>query len=199
MWKVCAILSIMENNHDPITPAATEAAAWLDDAEASRAALARDIKTPSWFFTSIGAAIAVQIATTAVGVAHPSPSTLVALAAGIAFLVAVAAVQLTRFRQLNGVWLGGLLSRAVLGFDTLASVAYGVAAAAAIFAAFSSQWWLVISLSITGGAAYALSGRRWLRAYRSEPATHARGESLAWVTLVALAALALLALLLLNH
>lgn len=199
MWKVRVILSTMENDQGHNHPAAAEAATWLDDAEASRAALALGIETPSWFFTSIGAAIAAQIGTTAVGVAHPSPSTVAALVGGIAFLVAVAAVQLTRFRQLNGVWLGGLLSRAVLGFDTLASVAYGVAATAAILAAFSRQWWLVILLSIAGGATYALSGRRWLRAYRSEPAAHARGESLQRIMLVAVTALALLAVLLLNH
>ena len=189
----------METTPERVKPAATEAAAWLNDAEASRAALARGIKTPSWFFTSIGAAIAAQIATTAVGLADPSLWTLAALAAGIAVLVAVAGVQLARFRQLNGIWLSGLLSRVVLGTETLASVAYAVAAAGAIVAAFYAQWWLVITWSIIGGAAYALSGRRWLRAYRAEPAAHARGESLAWLALITVAALAGLALLLLNH
>lgn len=188
----------MENNPESTSPTATEASTSLNDAEASRAALARDIRAPSWFFTSIGAAIATQIATTAVGLAAPSPWTLAALAAGIAVLVAVAGVQLARFRQLNGIWLGGL-SRVVLGFETLTSVAYGVAAGGAILAAFYTQWWLVISWSIIGGVAYALSGRRWLRAYRSAPAAHARGESLAWLALATVAALALLALLLLYR
>ena len=189
----------MENKPERISPVATEASAWLNDAEASRAALARGIKTPSWFFTSIGAAIAAQIATMAVGLADPSPWTLAALAGGIAVLVAMAGVQLSRFRQLNGIWLGGLLSRVVLGTETLASVAYGVAAGGAILAAFYTQWWLVISWSIIGGTAYALSGCRWLRSYRSAPAAHARGESLAWLALITVAALAGLALLLLNH
>jgi len=189
----------MENKSERISPAATEASVWLNDAEASRAALARGIKTPSWFFTSIGAAIAAQIGTTAVGLADPSPWTVAPLAAGMAALATVAGVQLARFRQLNGIWLGGLLSRVVLGTETLASVAYGVAFGGAIWAAFDTRWSLMISCSIIGGAAYALLGRRWLRAYRSAPARHARGESLAWLALITVAGLTGLALLLLNH
>ncbi len=116
-------------------------------------------------------------------------------------MIAVAGVQLARFRQLNGIWLRGLLSRVVLGTETHASVAYGVAATGAIVAAFYTRWWLVISCSIIGGAAYARSGRRWLRAYRSAPAAHARGESLAWLALALTLATVLtgFALLFLNH
>jgi hypothetical protein len=189
----------MENASGRHTPTAAEASAALNDAEAARATLARSTKVPSWFFTSIGAAIAVQIASTAIGVADPSSSTLVALASGIAVLIAVAGVQLARFRQLNGVRLGGLLSRVVLGTGTLASASYAVAAVAAILGAFDKRWWLVATSSIIGGALYALGGRRWLRAYRAEPALHARGESLATLALLTGAALAGLALLLLYH
>src|ERR671937_303711 len=46
---------------------AEEASAALLDAEATRATLADHIATPSWFFVSIGVAIAAQIATVAVG------------------------------------------------------------------------------------------------------------------------------------
>ncbi len=187
----------MENM--PKHPTAAQAAAALTDAEASRTLLAQRIRTPSWFFTSIGAAIAAQIASTAVGVGAPSRWTLAALAAGIAVLLAVAGVQLVRFRRLNGVWLGGFLSRVVLGTGTLASTSYAVAATVAILAAFDAQWWQVPTWSIIGGAAYALSGRRWLRAYRAEPALHARGDSLVWLGLITVAALAGLALLLINR
>ena len=154
---------------------------------------------PSWFFASIGAAISVQIASTAAGVADPSPLTLAVLASGIAVLLAVAALQLARFRKFNGVRLGGLLSRVVLGTGTLASASYAVAGTAAISGAFDKQWWLVATASIVGGALYALNGRLWLRAYRAEPASHARGESLTWLALLTVAALAGLALLLLHH
>ncbi len=94
----------------PERPTAAEASAALTDAEASRATLARGIVTPPWFFTSMGAAIATQIATTA----------------------------------------------------------------------------------------YALSGRRWMRGYRAHPAVHGRGESAAWLALVAVTATAGLALLLIS-
>jgi len=140
-----------------------------EDAEASRATLAKGITTPSWFFTSIGAAIAVQIASTAVGLGATSAATLSALVAGIVASAAVAGVQLARFRRLNGVWVGGLLSRVVLGTGALASASYAVAIGAATWAAFDAQWWLVVIWSAIGGAAYALSGRRWLRVYPLRP------------------------------
>ena len=125
-------------------PNATEASAALSDAEASRAELAQRIRTPSWFFTSIGVAIAAQIALTAValswsvsdsGIAAVSTWTLAAFGAGIAILLLVAGVQLAAFRRLNGLWLGGLLSRVVLGTGILASGAYVVALGAAIWSA----------------------------------------------------------------
>ena len=167
--------------------------------------LAQRIRTPSWFFTSIGVAIAAQIALTAVamswsvsgsGIAAISTWTLAAFAAGIAILLAVAGLQLAAFRRLNGVWLGGLLSRVVLGTGALASGAYLVALGAAIWSAIDAQWWLVATCSIIGGAAYAFAGRRWFDAYRAEPASHARAESVAMLGLAVVAALAGLVLLL---
>jgi hypothetical protein len=161
--------------------------------------LARRLTTPSWFFTSIGAAIAAQIASLAVGVGATSPATLAALAAGIVALAAVAGLQLARFRRSNGVWLGGFLSKVVLGTSSLASASYALASVAAILAAFDAEWWLVAVWSTIGGAAYALSGRRWLRAYRAEPARHAQAESALELGVMVVAALAALALLLLYR
>ena len=60
------------------------------------------------------------------------------------------------------------------------------------------HWWLVALWSAVGGAAYALSGRRWMHGYRGDPAAHARGESLAWLALITAAAIGGLALLVLN-
>ena len=187
------ILSDMESK--PACPTAAEASAALIDAEASRATLAHGIATPSWFFTSMGAAIAAQLATTAVGLGADA---LWVLAAGLAIFAAVAGMQLARFRRLNGVWLGGLASRVVLGTGIPASASYAIALGAAIWAAYDARWWLVALWSIAGGAAYALSGRRWLRTYRALPAVHGRGESAAWLVLVSVAVLAGLALLLMN-
>ena len=179
----------------PERPTAAQASAALTDAEASRAALAHGIITPSWFFTSMGVAIAVQIATTAVGLGDDAVWVLVA---GLALFVAVAGVQLARFRRLNGVWLGGFASRVVLGTGIPASASYAIALGAAIWAAYDTRWGLVALCSVGGGVAYALTGRSWMRAYRAQPAVHGRGESAAWLALVGVAAVAGFALLLVN-
>src|SRR5215213_10091949 len=165
----------------PPRPTASQAEAALRDAEASRTTLAQGIATPSWFFASLGAAIATQIATAAVGLGTGAPWV---LAAGLAVFGAVAGVQLARFRRRNGIWLGGLASRVVLGGGSLASASYAIAGSAAIFAGYEARWWLVAVWSLTGGAAYALSGRRWLAAYRAQPAVHWRGESAALLALL---------------
>ena len=179
----------------PPRPTAREASAALLDAEAARATLADRIATPSWFFASLGVAIAVQIGMTAVGLGDDAPWLIVG---GLVAFAAVAAVQLARFRRINGVWLGGFASRVVLGSATTTSVAYAVALGAAIWAATGDRWWLVALWSAVGGAAYALGGRRWMRRYRGDPAAHARGESVGWIALVTAAAIGGFALLLLN-
>lgn len=175
---------------------AAEASTALRDAEAARAALAERIVTPPWFFASLAAAIAVQIATTALGLGDERPWVLIV---GLVAFAAVAAVQLARFRAANGVWLGGLASRVVLGTATSASIAYVAALAAAIWAAFDDHEWLVAVCALLGGAAYAWSGRRWLAEYRSDPAAHARGESLAVLAALAVVALAGLAALVVQR
>jgi hypothetical protein len=194
--------SIMEST--PRRPTAEEASAALVDAETTRAALADQIATPSLFFWSMGVAIAAQVATVAIGLGdkHALDAGQVGapwlVAAGVAVFAAVAVVQLARFRRLNGVWLGGFASRVVLGTATAASVSYAVALGAAIWAAYGERWWLVALWSLVAGAAYALSGRRWMRTYRRDPAAHGRGESLAWLALIAAAALGGLGMLVLN-
>ena len=178
---------MLSNMESSPRPTAAEAAAALSAAETSRAGLAGRIVTPSWFFTSMGVVIAVQIATTAAGLGDGDG---VALAAGLALFAIVAGVQLARFRRLNGVWLGGFASRVVLGTGTAASLSYAIALGAAIWAATGAHWWLVALWSVVGGAADALSGRRWMRPYRADPAAHGRGESLVWLGLLVVVAVA---------
>jgi hypothetical protein len=178
---------MLSNMESSPRPTAAEAAAALTAAETSRAGLAGRIATPSWFFTSMGVVIAVQIATTAAGLGDGDG---VALAVGLALFAIVAGVQLARFRRLNGVWLGGFASRVVLGTGTAASLSYAIALGAAIWAATGGRWWLVALWSVVGGAAYALSGRRWMRTYRADPAVHGRGESLVWLALLVVIAIA---------
>jgi hypothetical protein len=185
-------------------PTADEASAALHDAEATRATLAERIATPSGFFVSIGVAIWTAIATVAVGLGDKHAldagevGSLWLVVVGVAVFTAVAGVQLARFRRLNGVWLGGFASKVVLGSAAAASVSYPLALGAAIWSAYDERWWLVVLWSSVGGAAYALSGRRWMHTYRGDPAAHARGESLAWLALVTAAAVGGLATLALN-
>jgi hypothetical protein len=188
------MLSTMESSHDRLSPA--DGAGALREAEASRAALAGAIGMPSGFSLSLGAAIAVQIATAAIGLGDDRPWVLVG---GLALFAVVAAVQLVRFRAANGVWLGGFASRVVLGTGTAASLSYVAALSAALWAAFEGRWWIVAVCALAGGAAYALAGARWLRAYREQPVSHARGESAAALSLLALVAVAGLALLVLER
>lgn len=179
----------------PSRPSAAEASAALLDAEATRATLAGDIRTPSWLFASIGVAVAVQIATTALAVRDERPWLMVA---GLVAFAVVAAVQLARFRRANGVWLGGFASRVVLGTSATASVAHVAMLAAAIWAAQAERSWLVGLCSIVGGAGYALTGRRWVGQYRGAPAEHARGEALALVVVLGVVAVGALVLLVLG-
>ena len=164
---------------------------------------------PCVFYAAIGAAVAVQIATTAFGIPRSNVQgdhladdrawALAVLAGGLALFVLVAAIQLTRFRQLNGVWLGGLASRVVFGNDAAASTSYVVAFGASLWAGFEGIWWLVASCAVAGGAAYALSGRRWWRRYQGDPVSHGRGESAAWVAVFGVLAVAGLVLLVLGR
>ena len=152
-----------------------DVAAELADAEAMRAQLAGSLRLPSWFHASIGAAISVQIATTTYTLATPGASVLV-LVAGLLVFATVAAVQLARFRGLNGVWVGGLASRAVLGTSTLSSIVYAGSLAAAVWAGLAGLGWLAALAAAAGGIGYATCERRWWNAYLRDPAEHARAE-----------------------
>ena len=173
-------------------PPVDELAAALVDAERSRDRLAGSVAMPSWFATSLGAAIALQIAAAAVGLGDDRPALVLA---GLAPFLAVAAVQLLRFRRRNGVWLGGLASRVVFGTATAAAVSYPMALGFALWAAYADRWDLVTACAIAGGAAYGVSGHRWIGRYRAQPTANALGESALLLALLGGAALIGLALL----
>ena len=175
----------MDNNRQAPTPDETPTADAV--AEAGLGSLAGHIVVPRLFLVPIGAAVAVQIATTAAGLAGAGESPLWLLAGGFAVLLAVSAVQLARARRLNGIWVSGLVSRVVGGTATAASTSYVAALAAAVWAAFAGVWWLLPLCAAAGGTAYALSGRSWMRRHRSEPAVDRRGESGLWLTVIGLA------------
>jgi hypothetical protein len=179
-------------------PTPEDAAAALAAAETSRARLA-DVGLPSFFYSSIGVAVAVQIASAAVEVAFDTGWTRLLAIAGVALFAATAGIQLLRFRRLNGVRIRGLTSRVVLGTGWAASTSYALALGAAFWAALAGLGWLVAVCACAGGLAYTLSGRRWVRLYRGDPARHARAESAAWLVVISALALAGLALLLVGH
>ena len=73
----------------------------------------------------------------------------------------------------------------MLGTGWPAAVSYALALGAAFWAALAGLWWLVAVCACAGGLGYALSGRRWLRLYRGDPAAYARGESAGWLVVIA--------------
>jgi len=101
--------------------------------------MASGVRLPRGYEPAMGTAIALQILTAAVGLTSEAswggPVALV----GAAGFVVVAAIQLARFRRLNGVWLGGFASKVVLGTATAAAVAYAVGLFGALAAAGLSR------------------------------------------------------------
>ena len=149
----------------------------LDAADVARQRLAASLRLPSWFHTSLGVAVAIQIGSAAYGIAHQSGWGLVVLALGCLPFLAVAWVQVKRFRRLNGVRVDGLVSRAVLGTSTLSSLVEVAGLGAAAWAALEGHPWLAGLAAVAGGVGYAFSAHRWWLGYQQDPAGNARAES----------------------
>ena len=158
--------------HDPEDPGHALAAA---DRASHR--LAAGLRLPAGFHAALAAAMAVQIGTAAFGIAAQSGTGLAVALAGVMVFLGVAALALHRFRQINGVRVDGLTSQVVLGAGTLATGVYVCAFGAATWAAFESQWWIVVAAAVAGGTGYAVSARQWWRAYQQDPVAHAGGVS----------------------
>lgn len=178
------------------SPTPDDAAADLLAAERSRDGLAHDVELPAGYGAWMTAAVAVQIAATAVGLASDDGSRATALVlGGLVVFGLVAVVQVHRFRRRNAVRSSGFVSRAVLGTASAASWGEAAALAASVAAALHQLWWLVAASAVAGGVTYSLSSRRWLRAYRADPAGQATGGSpavLAALTVLAVVGLTLL-------
>lgn len=130
----------------------------------------------------------MQILTTAVGLGVGGPYGWIPVLAGLVAFGAVAGWQLLRFRRLNGAWVDGLASRAVLGTATPVSLVYVAMLGGAIWAGMVDAWWIVGGCALIGGTGYAMAGSRWMRAYRAAPERHSRAEStVVLVTAVVLA------------
>jgi hypothetical protein len=153
----------------------------LAAADVARQRLTAALRLPSWFHTSLGVAVAVQIGTAAYGIEGQTGQRMLVLVAGCLVFLAVAVVQVARFRRLNRVRVDGLVSRAVLGTSNLSSLLYAAGFAGAVWAAFEGQPWLAAAAAVGGGAGYAASAHLWWRGYQADPAAHARAESRATV------------------
>jgi hypothetical protein len=162
----------MESTDDP-----KAAAAALHASEQARTSLAESLVVPKGHDVVIGVAVAVQILTMAIGLFVEEAWARAVLGAGLVVFGVAAVVEVRRFREVNGVRLDGFVSRVVLGGDAWASSAYAVSAVLAYVAAASERWWLTGLFALVGGALYALSGRRWMRRYRTSPQGRARNES----------------------
>jgi hypothetical protein len=171
----------------------------LRDAERARDEWAQDVVLPPGHDVAIGAAVAIQIATAAIGLYVDATWAPWALAGGVVLFGLVAGLQLWRFTRLNGVRVRGFAAKVVFGSAMTASAGYAVAAVVAYVAAAQGLWWLTGVASVCGGVVYVLSGRRWLRAYRQEPARLGAGESTLWIALAMALAVAGLVLLVLNR
>ncbi len=169
----------------------------LADAASASAQMAAGLRLPSWFNLSLGAAVAIQVATAAWAISRgvEDAVALGTLVAGVVVFLVVAAVQVTRFRTVNGARVDGLISRVVLGTSSWSSAAYTAGLGLAIWAGFADLAWMIWPVAAVAGAGYALAGRRWWARYQAAPSEHARAESR--LEIAALAALAVLGLVLL--
>lgn len=163
-----------------------DAAAQLAEAEGLRSRLTTGLRLPTGFHPVLGVVTFVQMATASLGIgAQTGAGFFLAVSGSVLFLV-VAGLLVWRFRAINGVWVGGLLARSVLGMTTAASWAYAAPFAFAVWAALAGLGWLAVLLSMAGGTAYAVVARRWWVAYRQDPATHAEGSTATMIGTVAL-------------
>lgn len=182
----------------PVAPDPEGACAVLAGADLARDRLTSGLRLPTGLLPTLAVAIAVQVATAAWGIAEQTTVGMVVLLAGLVVFALVAGLALHRFRRINGARVDGLAGQVLLGTGALATGAYLGALAAATWAAFESQWWLVAIAAVGGGVGYAFGVRQWWHAYVDDPAGHARGASpRVLVALAMVAGLGLVALLVL--
>jgi hypothetical protein len=165
----------MESN--PVQQNPDDPRSALDVADQARQRLAAGLRLPTGLHPALAAAVAVQIATAAYGIAAQTAAGLAVALAGVAVFLGVAALLLYQFRRINGVSVDGLASQIVLGTGAMSTLVYVGAFVAATWAAFDSRWWLVAVAAVAGGVGYAFGALRWWHAYQHDPAAHAGGAS----------------------
>lgn len=169
------MLSGMESKSG--APDSEGARAVLAGADDARQRLTSALRLPTELVPALAVGVALQVATAAWGIAQQTTTGMVVLLVGLAVLSLVTGFVLRRFRRINGARVDGLASQVLLGTGPVATGAYLGALAAATWAAFASQWWLVAIAAVAGGAGYAIGVRQWWRAYVGDPTAHAQGAS----------------------
>lgn len=165
----------MESAIPPRDP--SDALADLAAADLAREQLAARLRLPAGLHPALALALALQIGTAAAGIAAQTLAGMGLVAIGLVAYLGVAAWALLLFRRINGVRIDGFASQIVLGTGATATTAYVGGFVAATWAAFESQWWLVVAASAVGGVGYALGARQWWRAYRADPTAHVAGST----------------------
>jgi len=159
------MLSNMESLPSNVTRA--EALADLERAERARAEFAGRLGLPLGYDVVLGTAVAVQIATAAVGLTRSAAWAGLLVLGGVVVFGLAAGVQLLRFRQRNGAWLGGFVHQATLGVSWPAAIGYAVALVAAMVAADARNWLLVGLAAVCGGVVWSVASVHWMRRYRA--------------------------------
>jgi len=172
----------MESSSTSPTP--DEAAAALRQADSAGSALAGGLLLPSHFYSSIGAATAVQIGTASAVIANNNGWGMGVAVAGVLAQFCVGGIQIARFRSLNGVRVRGFESRVVGGTAITTSTVYGLSLGGTFWAAAMDRWWLVPAFAVLGGLGYAAGGRRWWRTYQRDPAANSGGDSAVWLAVL---------------
>jgi hypothetical protein len=165
----------METN--PLQTNPDDPRAALTGAAEARGRLAAGLRLPAGMYPALAAAVAIQLGTAAYGIADQTTGGLAVALGGVAVFYGMAVLALRQFRRINGVRVDGLNSQIVLGAWGTPTVAYLFGFGGAMWAAFESRWWLVVVVSVAGGAGYAFSLLRWWRAYQQDPAARAGGPS----------------------
>lgn len=145
-----------------------ESSELLRQAGKERSELARGLTVPRGYDLTLGAGVAALVTVVAVSRAIEAWWAALLLAA-VALVFGVAgALQVRRFRELNGAWVSGLRSGRTRVATAVAVVAITAGFLGAIVAAGAGRWLLVAAIAAASGLAYGGASRWWMYIYRSE-------------------------------
>lgn len=140
----------------------------MNRAEQARSELARGLVVPRGYDLTLGAGVAALVAVVAVSRVIGAWWATALLAAVALVFGAAGALQVRRFRELNGAWISGLRSGRTRVATALAVIAITAGFLGATVAAGAGRWLLVAVIAVASGLAYGAASRWWMHIYRSE-------------------------------